>query len=265
MLAGAATAVGPLKTMLSQHAAVAAVTIVGSQSAGVASDGSDIDLFVYAEDDLRGVREEAADTLADHSATVIVGESTFGSADAWRLRDGPWVDVMFWSPSWAEEQLRRLVDEHQASLGYTTAFWRSIARGHPVFERDDWHPQLQERARTPYPTARVDAVVALNLPRLGGHPFSFLHQVETAAAAQDTISVNHRTAAWLASYFDVLFAINRVLHPGEKRIMHYVHNECALVPMHLDDHIGMLAAKANPSSTLAAMLEELKALLDHPR
>jgi hypothetical protein len=29
------------------------------------------------------------------------------------------------------------------------------------------------------------------------------------------VSLNHRTAALLASYFDVLFALNRVHHPGD--------------------------------------------------
>ena len=53
-------------------------------------------------------------------------------------------------------------------------------------------------------------------------PFaSYYEQIEKALTRNDFVSVNHRISAFLASYFDVIFALNETLHPGEKRLMNY--------------------------------------------
>src|SRR3712207_3263144 len=111
-------------------------------------------------------------------------------------------------------------------MGYSTAFWRSIRDARPLYERDAWHAALQRRARRPYPEELRRNIVALNRPYLRDHPFSYRYQTAKALERYDAVSVNHRVAAWLASYFDILFALNRVLHPGEKRLLEFVAREC---------------------------------------
>jgi hypothetical protein len=53
----------------------------------------------------------------------------------------------------------------------------------------------------------------------GGHHPPYEQQIHSAFRRRDHVSLNHRTAAWLASYFDILFAANRRLNPGEKRLL----------------------------------------------
>ena len=48
---------------------------------------------------------------------------------------------------------------------------------------------------------------------------SYEHQIRSAFRRRDRISLNHRTAAWLASYFDILLAANRRFNSGEKRLL----------------------------------------------
>ena len=111
-----------------------------------------------------------------------------------------------------------------------TAFWRSIRMAQPLYERNTWHPDLQHRARHRYPEPLRRNIVELNYPYLRDHPYSFRHQLAQAIARHDAVSVNHRLAAWLASYVDIVFAVNRVLHPGEKRILEFLARECGSLP-----------------------------------
>jgi hypothetical protein len=68
----------------------------------------------------------------------------------------------------------------------------------------------------------VEGILKKNLPVLGANLHSYEQQIRSAFRRRDRVSLNHRTAAWLASYFDVLFAANRRFNPGEKRLLVHV-------------------------------------------
>ena len=59
-------------------------------------------------------------------------------------------------------------------------------------------------------------------------------------ARGDAITVNHRIAALLSSFFDILFAVNRVPHPGEKRLATIAAERCPLRPTDLDLQVDAL-------------------------
>jgi hypothetical protein len=249
---------------LASEPSVAAVALVGSRASGSAAAGSDLDLFVYADEDIGALRARLAEELADPAAWRTIQDCSFGDGDVWRLkRGGAWLDLMYWRPAWAEQVLCRLLVEHRAAMGYSTAFWRSIRDARPLYERDAWHPDLQRQARQPYPDALRRNIVRLNRPYLRDHPFSYRQQTAAAIQRRDAVSVNHRVAAWLASYFDVVFAVNRVLHPGEKRQLEFVARECVMVPDGLPlavEALIELAGRAEPAVLDA--LDELAAGLD---
>lgn len=249
---------------LARSPTVVAVALVGSSASGAAEPDSDFDVFVYADGDLRDLRAGLAARLADPAAWQSVHDGAFGDGDVWRLRDsGHWLDLMYWSPAWAEVQLRRVLVEHGALMGYTTAFWRSIRDARPLYERDGWHGALQRRARQPYPKELRRNIVRLNHPYLREHRFSYRHQAAKAIERHDLVSVNHRVAAWLASYFDIIFAVNRVLHPGEKRLLDFVARECRAVPGGMAASVArLLSLSGQAAPSLLDAMDELTDGLD---
>jgi hypothetical protein len=104
---------------------------------------------------------------------------------------------------------------------------------------------LQARARQPYPEELRRAIVAKNHPILRQTASSYRYQLERAVARGDRVSINHRVAAMLASYFDILFAANRVPHPGEKRLLEIATEQCQKLPADMDLQVkGLIAAVA---------------------
>jgi len=55
------------------------------------------------------------------------------------------------------------------------------------------------------------------VPLLRGSIFSRTKQIEVSVRWGDPVAVQLELTKLLANYFDVLFALNRALHPGEKR------------------------------------------------
>lgn len=228
-----------LADLYSQFAQVQAVAMGGSLASGVTTDGaSDIDLYVFTT------------VLIPLDARVEIVEQVGGASkanmnlDYWDLGDewfdaqtGIEVDVMYWDTRWIEETLARVLRDHQASVGYSTAHWNTITQAQVLFDRAGWFARLQESSRQPYPEELRHAIISRNLALLRDLIPGYLHQIEKAVQRNDPVSVNHRVAALLASYFDVVFAYNRVLHPGEKRMVVQAQRLCAHLPANMERQV----------------------------
>jgi len=239
---------------------VKAIAMGGSQITGILDRHSDIDLCIYAEKIVplskrKAIVEKLGASKADMNLTF------WDTGDEWFDKEtGIEIDVMFWSPAWIEGQLERVLTRHQASMGYTTCFWRTVKNSTILFDLNKWLGELQAKCNQPYPNELKRAIIAKNHPVLRTIIPSYYAQIKKALERRDLVSINHRLAALLASYFDVLFALNEVLHPGEKKIIRFIMSECSKIPTDIErkvEYILQLGAIGDVN-----LLMELDGLID---
>ena len=252
---------GAVAERLAGGEGVRAVGLGGSLATGRADASSDVDLYLFGEPDALLPLRRAVAAERALPGTAQLDSRWFGPDDEWHDRAGAGVDLVVWDPGWVEGELAAVMERHEPRVGYTTAVIHTLAVMRPLHDPSGWLAAMGARARAPYPEALARAVAAHNLPLLRAAHHSFLVQVELAAARDDPVSVNHRTAAWLASLFDVLFAVDRRLHPGEKRLLDHAAT-LQRAPRDLGPRLrALLAAPARERAALMRTLaEETEAL-----
>ena len=218
---------------------VEAVALAGSRTSEFRDGDSDVDLYVYVTKDIPlGLRA----SIANAAPRAEIGNTTWEPGDEWTDREnGTAVDIMYRHVRWIEEQLDRVLVQHQASVGYSTCFWYNVLNSQPLFDRTGWFAELQRRTKQPFPQGLKRAIITKNYRLLRDTQSSYLHQIELAVKRGDRVSVNHRVAALLASYFDVLFALNDLPHPGEKRLLHLAAR-CARHPPQMERQVEAVVA-----------------------
>jgi predicted nucleotidyltransferase len=242
---------------------VVAVALGGSFANKSASPTSDIDLYVYCRDEQLLSIELRRDLIHRRNAPVAEIQNMFWEpGDEWREPTGTYVDVMYRSKGWMENKLHRVLVDHQAEVGYTTCFWHNILHSQVLFDRDGWFTKLTQQANVDYPIQLQQAIIEKNYPILRKTISSYKNQIYKAVERGDLVSVNHRMAAFLASYFDVVFAINRLAHPGEKRLIELVQRDCTYVPENIDTVNELIRQSSSPTLEIISTMDMIVDGLD---
>ena len=243
---------------------VVAVALGGSQASSTADDASDIDLYIYTDGQIDLEARTQLIEQAGGATRTNLDLPYWGGVNMWvDALTSITVDCMLFEASWMEQEIERVLEQHQPGLGYSTCFCRTVHHSHVLHDPRGWFANLQARTNRPYPEALRRNIIAHNYPVLRTIIPSYLHQIENAVRRNDLLSINHRVAALLASYFDILFALNRVLHPGEKRLLIFAQQACSLLPVDINKDIPVvLQASATANTTLISALNQLLDRLD---
>ncbi len=243
---------------------VEAIVLGGSRTSAFSDDFSDVDIYIYSSAEVP-VADRAGIAL-QHSIDAEIDNRNWEPGDEWiEAGSGLHFDIMFRDCRWIEQQLDRLFIRHQPGIGYSTCVWYNVLNSGIWYDPEQWFAGLQQQCRQPYPEPLRRAIIDQNYPLLSKNLSSYRHQLELAVGRRDIISLQHRTTAFLASYFDIIFALNRMPHPGEKRLLEFCA-QCELLPGSMQQQLEHLirTSVTDPfalADAMALLLESLDQLL----
>ncbi len=249
---------------------VESIALAGSRGseAGISDNASDIDLYVYTRSEIPLEDRVSIVERSGGASQSSLNLNYWGPGDEWlNAPTGIEIDIVYFDAVWMEVQVSQVIEKHQASMGYTTCFWRTIRHSIVFHDPRGWFSKLQQQCQAEYPEDLRQNIVTLNHPLLRSIIPSYAYQIEKAAKRRDLVSINHRLAALFASYFDILFAVNRQLHPGEKRMVEFALNHCKLLPESIEADITSLlllnaADIPNLPTRVTRLLDHLDQMLE---
>jgi hypothetical protein len=227
---------------------VQAVALGGSLVGGsdFADKESDIDLYVYSRGEIPLESRQLIVEQSGGATQTSLDLEYWGRGDEWlNASTGIEVDISYFDTVWMQDRVSRVVENHQANMGYSTCFWHTIRQSIAFSDPSGWFASLQQRCQVEYPEALRRNIIALNRPVLRAILPSYANQLAKAVKRHDLISINHCLSALFASYFDILFAMNRKLHPGEKRLVEFALKNCELLPSDMDANIALILTSAD--------------------
>lgn len=238
---------------------VKAIAIGGSTSANTNDKKSDIDVYIFVEKDIP--LEDRKQFITSISSKSEVGGEYFGSGDEFFVDSlGQQLDCMYWNVDWFNSVVENTWIKHYPSNGYTTCFLYTLNVCKILYDPTNWLADLKETINSPYPQELKQNIITRNIMLMKDKPFaSYYEQISKAIERKDFNSINHRVSAFLASYFDVIFAINELLHSGEKRLVKYANEHCKTLPENFEENINKLLTQPN-NQTLAILDDMIKNL-----
>ena len=217
---------------------VEALALGGSRAGEHFDQVSDYDVYLYCR---RPIPEETRRAILSQFCSVMeIGNHFWEYEDNCRLNNGIDIDLLYRDLDAFTAGVAEVVEQFQSRNAYTTCMWHNLLTCNVVYDQDGRLAQAKERFSVPYPRQLKENILTRSWKLLHNAMPAYDAQLIKAVKRNDLVSVNHRTAGFLETYFDFLFALNEMTHPGEKRLIQLCRERCSLLPSHFEKNLERL-------------------------
>ena len=243
---------------------IQALALGGSRTTERTDEKSDYDFYLYSENGID--QDTSRKILSKHCKYFEIGNNYWELEDNGQLNCGIDFDIIYRNSQQFVKTVADVVENYNAYNGFTTCLWHNVLNSEIIFDKDDMFKKIKERFSIPYPQKLKENIIKRNMALLSDSVISYDKQIMKSIYRKDLINLNNRISAFLASYFDIIFAVNELPNPGEKRIMEICLNKCKVLPNGFERNVNSLIQNMNNNEskileTIKNIIYELKKIL----
>jgi len=243
---------------------IEAIALGGSRSGNHFDASSDYDIYLYCSGPIP--EEKRLGILEKYCNKLELGNHFWELEDNGTFKNGIDFDILYRNLESFLQEVSLVAEKFRPGNAYTTCMWHNLISCKILYDKDGKLAAAQRRFNVPYPEQLRNNILDRGWKLLHASMPAYDEQIHKAAIRGDWVSVNHRVAAFLETYFDMLFALNRKTHPGEKRLVELCREQCVTLPEKFEENLDTLFSYmySDPNKiceTICSMLDELAKIL----
>ena len=245
---------------LSEQKEIEAIALGGSRAGKDYDEKSDYDVYVYCNDIIS--EDVRKNILSKYCSYMELGNHFWEYEDNCILKNGIDIDLIYRNLDEHIKEIANVVEKYKVSNGYSTCMWNNLITCKIVYDRNEKLADAKSRFNMKYPSELKKNIIDRNMRLLHNSMPSYDHQILKAIKRKDKVNLGNRVTAFMDSYFDVIFALNEVTHPGEKRLVQKCKEQCEILPNNFERNIEKLFEDlyVNPNMIEADISEIIKEL-----
>ena len=239
---------------------IVSIVLGGSMANDCSDNISDYDFYIYSSNKIN--QETRIKIFSKHCKYYEIGHDFWELGDNGILNCGIEIEIIYRDLQFLENYVANVIEKCIPNIGFTTCFWHNVLTSKIIYDKNDYYKKMKERFSIPYPKELKENIIKRNMALLSGYIISYDKQIEHAVYRKDLVNINNRISVFLASYFDIIFAINELQHPGEKRLIEICKNKCNILPNKFEENISNLFNNEfNTMEILNNIINELKIII----
>ena len=240
---------------------VEAIALGGSRAGVNYDEKSDYDVYLYVTSPIN--EEKRKNILKNFCSYMEIGNSFWEYEDNCVLNNGIEIDILYRDMEDFMKGIQRVVVECQPSNSYITCMWHNLITCKILYDKNGKLEKYKNKYSIPYPKQLKENIIKRQLELIDSSMPAYPKQIKKAILRKDFVSINHRITEFLASYFDLLFAINEITHPGEKRLVQLCKKQCKILPKNFEENLNLLFSYMYLEEKNIFFMETLEQIVDN--